>query len=53
MRILSYKDKQKRWMYNDNGNKNDTWYMAVCLLEEILTRANRELKLKPYTKTGW
>jgi hypothetical protein len=28
-------------MYNDKRNKSDSWRMAVCLLEELLTRANR------------
>jgi hypothetical protein len=37
-------------MYNDNGNENHTWHMAVCLLEENLTRANRALKLKHIQK---
>ena len=52
MCILSYKDKQKGWMYNDNGNENYTWHMAVCLLEEHLTRANRAHLLKSYKKVG-
>jgi len=46
MPILYYTDKQTGFMYNDNRNKNDTWHMAICLLEEHLTRANRAHKLK-------
>jgi hypothetical protein len=52
VRIASYADKQKGWMYNDNGNGNDTWYSAICLLEELLTRANRAHLLKSYKKVG-
>jgi hypothetical protein len=37
-------------MYIDNRNGNDAWYMAVCLLEELLTRGNRALKTDRYTK---
>ena len=52
MRIIYYKDKQRGWIYNDNRNGNDTWYMAICLLEENLTRANRAHKLKHNQKVG-
>ena len=52
MYTMYYRDKQKGWMYNDNGNENYTWHMAVCLLEENLTRANRALRLKQIQK-GW
>lgn len=50
MHIIAYEDKQKGWMYDDNRNKNDTWYMAICLLEEHLTRGNRAHKLKHIQK---
>jgi len=29
-------------MYNDNRNESGGWHTAICLLEEHLTRANRE-----------
>jgi hypothetical protein len=47
---MYYKDKQKGWMYNDNRKKNDTLCMAICLLEEQLTRVNRAHKLKHIQK---
>jgi hypothetical protein len=40
-------------MYIDARNENDAWYMAICLLEEDLTRGNRALKTDRYTKKGW
>jgi len=50
MLLAYYKDKQKELLYDDNRNKNDTWYMAICLLEEHVTRANRAHKLKHIQK---
>jgi len=50
MHIISYKDKQKGWMYNDDRNESDTWCLAICLLEKHLTRANRAQKLKHIQK---
>jgi hypothetical protein len=47
---MYYRDKQRGWMYNDYGNKNDAWYLAICLLDEHLTRTNREHKLKHIQK---
>ncbi len=44
MRIIYYEDKQKELMYNDDGNESDNWHMAICLLEQHLTRANRAQK---------
>jgi hypothetical protein len=52
MRFISYEDKQRGWMYIDDRNRNDAWYLAICLLEELLTRGNRALKTDRYTK-GW
>lgn len=44
MPIMYYEDKQTGLMYNDNGNESDSWHMAICLLEQYLTRANRAQK---------
>jgi len=39
-------------MIDDKGNESDSWHMAVCLLEENLTRENRAIKLK-YIQESW
>jgi hypothetical protein len=44
--MIYYKDKQKGLMENDNKNRSNAWHLAICLLEELLTRANRAHKLK-------
>ena len=46
MHIISYVDKLIGWMYNDNRNKSNTWHRAICLLEELLTRANRDYQIE-------
>jgi hypothetical protein len=38
-------------MENDNKNRSNAWHLAICLLEELLTRANRAHKLK-YIQKG-
>jgi hypothetical protein len=50
MHIISYKDKLKGWMHNDKRHKSNSWHVAICLLEELLTRANRDLQIEAIQK---
>ena len=50
---MYYWDKQKGLMYNDNKNESYSWHMAICLLEEYLTRANRAQKSKTQMAGNW
>jgi hypothetical protein len=53
MLLLYYKDKQRGLMWNDDWNESDSGHMAVCLLEEYLTRANRAHEIEKNKKRGW
>jgi hypothetical protein len=40
-------------MKNDNKNKRETWRLAIRLLEEHVTRANRAQKMKKVGDLKW